>query len=174
MLLAAQATNRHWAYTLIKAYENLDLCETLALARALSPFLKAGDLVALEGPLGAGKSAFARELVRTLLADPDAEVPSPTFTLVQPYDRKGAPDIYHADLYRLSDAEELYELGLEDARPDAIMLIEWPDRLEKTWRDTALNLSFSIAEKYDDDGENLRHINVDGDADWQQRLGEMP
>ena len=112
--------------------------------------------MALEGPLGAGKSAFARAMVRALLGDPKAEVPSPTFTLVQPYERKGAPDIYHADLYRLSDAQELYELGLEDARADTIMLVEWPDKLEQAWQDTALKLSFTIANQFDSDGENYK------------------
>ena len=157
----------------MKMYENLDLPKTLALASRLAPFLRAGDLIALEGPLGAGKSAFARALVRALLADQKAEVPSPTFTLVQPYERKNAPDVYHADLYRLSDTQELYELGLEDARSDAIMLVEWPDRLDQDWRVTALNITFKISNELGYGGENLRSIMMNGDTTWQARLGEM-
>ena len=100
---------------------------TTALARALAPDLRAGDTILLEGPVGAGKSHFARALIRARLESPAEEVPSPTFTLVQTYD--GDPPIWHADLYRLSDVAEVEELGLLDAMADAITLIEWPDRM---------------------------------------------
>lgn len=96
-------------------------------ARALAPDLRAGDTVLLDGPVGAGKSHFARALIRARLQNPGEEVPSPTFTLVQTYD--GQPPIWHADLYRLTDASEIDELGLTDALPDSIALIEWPDRM---------------------------------------------
>lgn len=100
---------------------------TTAFARALAPDLRAGDTILLEGPVGAGKSHFARALIRAQLESPAEEVPSPTFTLVQTYD--GDPPIWHADLYRLSDVAEVEELGLLDAMADAITLIEWPDRM---------------------------------------------
>lgn len=99
---------------------------TDALGRALAPALCPGDVVALAGPLGAGKSHLARALIRARLGDAGAEVPSPTYTLVNIYAAEGT-EIRHADLYRI-DAEELAEIGLADAASDAILLIEWPER----------------------------------------------
>src|SRR5215217_9234411 len=92
------------------------------LARRLGP----GDLVILEGDLGAGKTALARSIIRTLADDPALDVPSPTFALVQPYDTPRGP-VLHADLYRLGDPREVDELGLLD-NPDAIVLVEWAAR----------------------------------------------
>lgn len=101
--------------------------ETARLARALAPRLVGGDVILLEGAIGAGKSFFARALILSLLDEPE-DIPSPTFTLVQTYD---APkfEIWHCDLYRLTAPYEAQELGLEDAFEDAVCLIEWPDRL---------------------------------------------
>nr|WP_295889843.1 tRNA (adenosine(37)-N6)-threonylcarbamoyltransferase complex ATPase subunit type 1 TsaE [uncultured Devosia sp.] len=93
-----------------------------SLARELTP----GDIVLLEGDLGAGKTALARAIIRSLAADPDLDVPSPTFALVQPYDTPAGP-VLHADLYRLGDPREVDELGLMD-NPDAIVLVEWAAR----------------------------------------------
>lgn len=99
---------------------------TRQLARAFAQIVKADDVILLSGDLGAGKSFFARCLLRELANDPELEVPSPTFSLVQPYH---FPTIacLHADLYRLSDESEAEELGLFDG--EHLMLIEWPDRL---------------------------------------------
>ncbi|MDQ2065200.1 tRNA (adenosine(37)-N6)-threonylcarbamoyltransferase complex ATPase subunit type 1 TsaE [Xinfangfangia sp. CPCC 101601] len=93
----------------------------------LAQLLRSGDCLLLEGPIGAGKSHIARAAIRALCGE-ETEVPSPTFTLVQVYD---GPDceIWHADLYRLSDPDEVVELGLVEAMETAISLIEWPDRL---------------------------------------------
>jgi tRNA threonylcarbamoyladenosine biosynthesis protein TsaE len=102
--------------------------DTEAMARTLAATLRAGDVLFLRGPLGMGKSVFARALIRTLCADPDMEVPSPTFTLVQTYDTPLAP-LWHFDLYRLEDPDEIWELGWEDARSGPIILVEWPERL---------------------------------------------
>jgi tRNA threonylcarbamoyl adenosine modification protein YjeE len=99
---------------------------TDVIGRALAPVLAPGDLVALHGSLGAGKSHLARAIVRARLGDPRAEVPSPTYTLVNVYAAPGA-EIWHADLYRV-DPEELAEIGLPDALEHAILLVEWPDR----------------------------------------------
>ena len=99
---------------------------TDAIGRALAPALAPGDLVALHGSLGAGKSHLARAIVRARLEDPEAEVPSPTYTLVNVYAAPGA-EIWHADLYRVGP-EELAEIGLSDALEHAILLVEWPDR----------------------------------------------
>ena len=100
--------------------------DTARLGRALAGRLRAGDTVLLDGPIGAGKSHTARALIRARLGT-EEDVPSPTFTLVQTY--PGDPDIWHADLYRLTHPDEVVELGLGDAFATAICLIEWPDRL---------------------------------------------
>ncbi|MGR3483709.1 MAG: tRNA (adenosine(37)-N6)-threonylcarbamoyltransferase complex ATPase subunit type 1 TsaE [Paracoccaceae bacterium] len=102
---------------------------TAALGRALAPRLRAGDALLLRGEVGAGKSTLARALIRAAMDDPGHEVPSPTFTLVQTYAPDAGPQVWHADLYRLGDPGELAELGLEDAAPDAIRVVEWPEAL---------------------------------------------
>jgi tRNA threonylcarbamoyladenosine biosynthesis protein TsaE len=102
--------------------------ETSRLGVAISAKLRSGDAICLTGPLGAGKSTLARALVRALTR-PDEEVPSPTFTLVQFYE--GARlKVAHFDLYRLSDPDEAYEIGLDEALEDGAAVIEWPERLE--------------------------------------------
>ena len=103
-----------------------DDAATEALGAELANTLKPGDLVVLDGDLGAGKTALARAIIRRLAGDPALDVPSPTFALVQPYDTaKGL--ILHADLYRLGDPREVEELGLLD-NPEAIVLVEWAAR----------------------------------------------
>ena len=108
----------------------LDLADeaaTAALDALLATRMRPGDALLLEGPLGAGKSAFARAFLRAASGDPALEVPSPTFTLVQSYDLPAGP-AFHFDLWRLDGPEGLEELGWEEAR-EGISLIEWPDRL---------------------------------------------
>ena len=102
--------------------------QTAALAKALCPLLKKGDIVALFGTLGVGKTAFTRALIQSVT--PEEEVPSPTFTLVQTYDLGETP-LFHFDLYRLEDPEEVYELGIEEAFSNGISLIEWPEKMGK-------------------------------------------
>ena len=104
------------------------LAETERLARHLALHAAPGDVIGLCGPLGSGKTAFARAFIRARLGRPAEEVPSPTFTLVQLYEH-AAGAIWHFDLYRLSAPEETYELGIEDAFAGAISLIEWPEKL---------------------------------------------
>src|SRR5690625_260119 len=99
---------------------------TDAIGHALAPVLRAGDLVALHGTLGAGKSHLARAIIRARLGDRQAEVASPTYTLVNIYTAPGG-EIWHADLYRV-DGEEIAEIGLEDALDHALLLVEWPER----------------------------------------------
>lgn len=115
--------------------------DTVRLAAHLAPRLDAGDVILLSGPIGAGKTHFARALIRARLDNPTEDVPSPSFTLVQTYE--DAPDIWHADLYRLSHPDEVLELGLETAFSEAICLIEWPDRLGRFLPDQSLSLIFA-------------------------------
>jgi len=112
---------------------------TERLGRALGAHLREGDAVALFGTLGAGKTTFARGVLRGLGFQGD--VASPTFPIIQVYDT--APPLWHVDLYRIEHAGELEELGLDDARLDAALLIEWPERLPRLWADT-LRLGFDI------------------------------
>jgi len=105
-----------------------DEAATARAAAVLAARLRPGDVVALHGDLGAGKTAFARAAIRALLGDPDAEVPSPTFTLVQTYEAPSAT-VWHFDLYRLADPAEVWELGWEEAVAGGIVLVEWPERL---------------------------------------------
>ncbi|WP_417459694.1 tRNA (adenosine(37)-N6)-threonylcarbamoyltransferase complex ATPase subunit type 1 TsaE [Kordiimonas sp.] len=142
--------------------------DTKALAAALAATLRSGTLVALTGDLGAGKSTFARAFIRAALSDETAEVPSPTFTLVQTYDLAGGGEIWHADLYRLSDPEDVFELGIEEALASAICLIEWPDRMPEEWWADALELEIDITT------DGARHITFRGDpARWQALEAEL-
>lgn len=104
-----------------------DEAATRRLARVLAALARVGDVIGLAGDLGAGKTTLARAFIRALTV-PSADVPSPTFTLVQAYDGKSGT-IHHFDLYRLDAAEDAWELGIEEAFADGISLIEWPERL---------------------------------------------
>jgi tRNA threonylcarbamoyladenosine biosynthesis protein TsaE len=104
-----------------------DEAATERLGAAIAAALQPGEAICLSGPLGAGKSTLARALVRALTT-PDEDVPSPTFTLVQFY---AGPrlKVAHFDLYRLSNPDEAYEIGLDEALDDGAAVIEWPERL---------------------------------------------
>ncbi len=119
--------------------------ETARFAAGLAPQLRRGDAIMLHGALGSGKTVFARALIRALTGDPDLEVPSPTFTLVQTYDTALGP-LWHFDLYRLNREEEIYELGWEDALAGGgLVLVEWPGRLGRLLPGSRLDIFLSAA-----------------------------
>lgn len=115
---------------------------TIRLGEAIAGALRAGDAILLSGPLGAGKSTLARALIRALTSI-DQEVPSPTFTLVQTYEAPAFP-IAHFDLYRLQGADEVFELGLDEALDEGAVLIEWPQRLEGRLPHNRLDIEIEI------------------------------
>jgi len=118
---------------------------TQNLADALAPLLSIGDVLLLHGDVGAGKTDLARKIIQNRMAKLDLleDVPSPSFTLVQTYDLGETPFV-HIDLYRLSNPDEVYELGIEQAFEEAICLIEWPSRLGEIAPKSALNIEISI------------------------------
>jgi tRNA threonylcarbamoyl adenosine modification protein YjeE len=112
----------------IRRFDLPDEAATVRFAWRLAMLARPGDVLALGGGLGAGKTSFARAFLRARAGDPMLEVPSPTFTLVQVYDLPGG-QVWHLDLYRLAVPEEAWELGIEEAFGTAILLIEWAERL---------------------------------------------
>ncbi|UZK69849.1 tRNA (adenosine(37)-N6)-threonylcarbamoyltransferase complex ATPase subunit type 1 TsaE [Sphingomonas sp. S1-29] len=128
------------------------------LARVLAP----GDVVTLSGPLGAGKTSIARGLLAELgLA---GEAPSPSYAIVQPYaPPELALPVLHVDLYRIEDEDELLELGLDDARHDSALLVEWPERAGAHWWHDALALTLVVAE------DDARVLTAQVPAAWRAR-----
>jgi tRNA threonylcarbamoyladenosine biosynthesis protein TsaE len=143
------------------------LAETEALAAAVARLAVPGDVIALSGGLGAGKTAFARGFIRARAGGEGvAEIPSPTFTLVQVYELPGAA-VWHFDLYRLAKPEDAWELGIEDAFAEAISLIEWPDRLGSLLPGSRLDLALAIT-----DGDS-RQATLTAHGSWATRLGHV-
>ncbi|MDA5194573.1 tRNA (adenosine(37)-N6)-threonylcarbamoyltransferase complex ATPase subunit type 1 TsaE [Govanella unica] len=138
-----------------------DLAATQALAELLEPLGTVGDVITLEGDLGAGKTAFARAFIQARFGAID--VPSPTFNLVLTYG-DGAGLIWHFDLYRLEDQDEVYELGFEEALDGALSLIEWPERLGSLLPVERLSLTFEMA------ADDRRSLIIDATERWARRL----
>ena len=123
-----------------------DEAATERLGSALAGRLRARDVVALEGGLGAGKTTLARAILRAAAGDAALVVPSPTFTLVEIYDTpKGV--FWHFDLYRLEEAQQVFELGWEEARADGIVLVEWPERLGTLLPEKRLTVTLAIEDE---------------------------
>lgn len=141
--------------------------ETAALAVVLAAMLNPGDVLLLEGDIGAGKTHFARALIQSLLDTPE-DVPSPTFTLVQTYETQ-VSEIWHADLYRLTDPSEVVELGLTDAFDESICLVEWPDRLAELAPVSAVTITFALGTE-----EGQRNLQFTWtDVGWDKRMQDI-
>ena len=139
-----------------------DEAATGTLAARIAGVARPGDVIALKGELGAGKTAFARAFIRA--RGGRGEVPSPTFTLVQIY-QPGEVAIWHFDGYRLRDPEEAWELGIEDAFHDGISLIEWPERFGSLVPARRLQITLSQGTT-----PTARHAAIDGGSDWTARI----
>ena len=131
---------------------------TRRLAMDIASALEPGDLITLSGDLGAGKTTFARALIRHLLADDTIEVPSPTFTLVQNYELPRFT-LVHGDLYRVASAAELAELGFEDLPDQAVVLVEWPDRAAGSLPVDRLDIAFTLSPGL---APSVRHVRYTG------------
>src|ERR1700736_3790872 len=142
---------------------------TRRLAIDVANALKPGDLVTLSGDLGAGKTTFARALIRYLADDETTEVPSPTFTLMQSYELPRF-QVVHVDLYRTSGAAELAELGFDDLPDDAVVLLEWPDRAGNWLPPDRLDIALTLAPKLK---LEFRHARVTGHGAFAPRVERM-
>jgi len=132
---------------------------TLDFGRRVAALLRPGDVIALSGPLGVGKTALARGVLEAL--GHSGEVPSPSFAIVQPYEDL-APPVWHVDLFRIDDPSELGELGLE-AADEGVLLVEWPERAGSFLWPQALGLTLDFAEG------GARRLTAEVPASWQGR-----
>lgn len=136
-----------------------DEAATEELGRRLARSLRSEDVITLSGPLGVGKTALARAIIRSL--GHEGEVPSPSFAIVQPYEDVD-PAVWHVDLYRIEDSGELDELGL-DSVSDSALLVEWPERAGDDCWIGALRLTLDFAQG------GARRLTADVPPSWQQR-----
>jgi tRNA threonylcarbamoyladenosine biosynthesis protein TsaE len=144
--------------------------QTVFFAKCLAEICDIGDVILLNGTLGMGKSVFARGFIKHLCGE-DENVPSPTFTLVQLYDFEhktdGLTSIWHFDLYRIKQSEEVLSLGIDDAFAEGVSLIEWPERLGVYTPFNRLEIEITPAEN----SKNYRTINVKSNGiTWNNRL----
>jgi N-acetylmuramate 1-kinase len=147
----------------------VDEAATNALAVQVASYIRAGDLIAVSGELGSGKTTFARALIRTLTRDAALEVPSPTYTLMQVYDGAGFP-IVHADLFRLNNPSELAELGWEESAEGAVVLVEWPENAGDNLPPDRLEVRIELAP---DVGELQRRVTLTGNGSFAPRLAQV-
>ena len=147
-----------------------DPSATDAFGRRLARVLRRGDVVALKGGLGVGKTTLARAIVAGLSPDFD-DVPSPTFTLVQTYPvdlSDGPAELWHFDLYRLDRPDQVYELGIEDALAEGVSLIEWPELAAGLLpKETLLTIELQIM------AGQVRRARLDGGTGWRDRLAGL-
>ena len=148
---------------ILRKLSSQKLADIKIFARQLAILCNPGDIIALWGNLGAGKTTFARYFIQALYPQ-IGEIPSPTFPLVQEYSG-GTETIWHFDLYRLQQPEEVLELSIEEAWATGISLVEWPQRLKHFLPKERLDIMIEFAETAE-----KRHISVYGSTNWQERL----
>jgi len=139
------------------------------LAARIAALARPGDVIALSGPLGAGKTEFARFFIAALAAlegRAAEEVPSPTFTLVQSY-AFARFTVFHFDLYRMADADEVWELGFEEALAEGVSLIEWPERMGALIPEDRLDIALALGA-----GPESRIATIVARGSWAARLAE--
>ncbi len=145
----------------------VDEARLTRIAELVALKVRAGDLITLNGDLGAGKTTFARSFIRALLDDLDAEVPSPTFTLVQSYPTPRI-EVAHFDLYRLNSPDELDEIGFDEAVTGGVALVEWPERAEDRLHGNTLEVSLAPG-----DSADTRTVTLTADTGWSARLERL-
>ncbi|MGL4322918.1 MAG: tRNA (adenosine(37)-N6)-threonylcarbamoyltransferase complex ATPase subunit type 1 TsaE [Beijerinckiaceae bacterium] len=154
------STNSQWRIALP------DESATAAMAEDIASMVGAGDLLTLSGDLGAGKTAFARYLIRHLTGRPQEDVPSPTFTIIQHYDGTKFP-IIHADLFRIADPSELEEIGWDETGDESLVIVEWPERAGDTLADDRLSVTFNIL------ANDTREATIEGFGSFAPKLSRM-
>jgi tRNA threonylcarbamoyladenosine biosynthesis protein TsaE len=139
---------------------------TRRLGERLAERARAGDVILLFGTLGTGKTTLARAFIRRL-TQPDEEVPSPTFTLVQMYEGEAAT-VWHFDLYRMEKPEDAFELGIDEAFADGITLVEWPERLGRHLPRHRLDVTLEVAPE-----PQARRATIISHSRWDDRIGDL-
>ena len=147
--------------------KDTDLSGMRRFAAFLALLLKPGDVVALSGELGAGKTTLARDVIRAILDDDTLEIPSPTFSLVQSYPDGRLP-LLHVDCYRMENADELQEIGLDDALNDGVALIEWPERIGEQLPDDRIEIGIT-----DGASDDTRTLAVEGAGVCTARVARL-
>lgn len=156
-------------HPVLKSLRLSDEGATRAFAGRLAQVVRRDDVLLLEGPLGAGKTALARSLVRALTRA-DEEVPSPTFTLVQTYEAEPDMAVWHFDLYRITDSHDILELGWDEALDAGLVIVEWPDRLGPLRPETALEVTLAP----DPADPGARSVTLRGPAMyWGERIDDL-
>lgn len=149
------------------SFELSSLKRTEAFGIILGEIVEPGDVITLEGPLGAGKTALTQAIARGLGVDPRIYVTSPTFSLLHEY--QGRIPLYHMDLYRLSGENEIESLGFSEYfYSDGLTVIEWPDRLGSLMPPERLHVALAIS------GETSRTANLTGHGNlWQKKVADI-
>jgi len=153
------------SFTVVLPDEHATMRLMVDVASALEP----GDVLTLSGDLGAGKTTFARAMIRYLAGDETVEVPSPTFTLMQVYELPRFP-VVHADLYRVAGSEELAELGFDDLPEGAVVVVEWPDRAAGFLPNDRIDVTLTLAPKLKPE---FRHARVTGYGTFATRVDRI-
>src|ERR1700680_843872 len=160
-MLQATSVKSNYAWVLVDEQAMQKFMRDVAAA------LEPGDLVTLSGDLGAGKTTFARALIRFLASDETIEVPSPSFTLMQAYELPRF-ELVHVDLYRIESPGELAEFGFDDLPAGAVVVLEWPDRAGGILPADRLDIAFTLSPHH---GAEFRNVRVTGHGSFAPRAG---